>query len=106
VRSHARNFSRRLPLLLPASGVASRETAVCTRASLAETKRAGESRAGEIYRGAKNILTIFARSQICLPHASNRLRFTPKEQKFVTVRVTNFVVLTPDGSGVKISLVP
>jgi hypothetical protein len=91
VRSHARNFSRRLlPVAVAACG-ASRETAVCTRASLAETKRAGESRVEEIFVRAENK---FPGSQIRLPRAANRLAFAAKEQKFVTVSVTNFVFLT------------
>jgi hypothetical protein len=37
----------------------------------------------------------FTGSQIRVARAANRLRFAAKERKFVTVRVTNFVVLTP-----------
>jgi hypothetical protein len=57
----------------------------------------------EIYTCAKNI---FPASQIGLPHAANRLRFAAKEQKFVTVRVTNIVVLPLEVSGVRIRSVP
>jgi hypothetical protein len=41
-------------------------------------------------------------SQNRLSRAANRLRFTPKEQKFVTVRVTNIVVLTAGVIRVKV----
>jgi hypothetical protein len=46
---------------------------------------------GEIYTGTENI---FTGSQIRRARAANRLRFAAKEQKFVTVRVTNIVSLT------------
>jgi hypothetical protein len=79
VRAPARNFSRRL--LPAAAAAASRETAVCTRASLAERKRARESSVREIYGSAENI---FAGRQLSRLRAAKRLRFAAKEQKFVT----------------------
>jgi hypothetical protein len=102
VRAHARNFSRRLLRVAPAAAAAgaSRETAVCTRASLAETKRAGESCVGEICGRAENK---FSGSQIRRARAAKRLRFAAKEQKFVTAGVTNFVVLTPGMRAVEMS---
>jgi hypothetical protein len=45
-------------------------------------------------------------SQIRRARAANRLRFAAKERKFVTVRVTNIVVLTQGVNGVKAWVVP